>query len=312
MVRFGATIKSARAAPALVVVAALVSAVHAASSDWNEAARATGVPPVSSLSVQIAGPPARSQAPHLARPTEDAALAALARTGKPLFCGGTRRYSALTFDDGPSASSSRLLRMLRRVGVPATFFVTGQRLQLRPAVLPALVQSGAVGNHTWNHPMLTRLSRRDMIAQLTSTNSLLAANSPRHVPPYRMMRPPYGDHNDAVDRTLRDLGYAQLLWSADSQDALGKQWRDVAHNVIAGLGPGAVILMHDGPPATLTALRRRILPAIRRRKLTMVTVPELLVLNPPGRKRLAQGPHGCAHTGTINVSGYFTSPRGER
>lgn len=294
-----------------MVLAALVSIVHAALATGDDE-RVGGVIMVSPLPSRIGRALARSDALYVSRSNEDRALAQLVALETPLFCGGRRRYAALTFDDGPSPTSPELLRLLWRAGVPATFFVIGHDAQQQPGSLSRLQRAGAIGNHTWSHVQLTLLKPPAIANELRYTNMLLAAHAPRRSAPYRMARPPYGARNATVTGTFDRRHYAEILWSADSGDALGRPWRDVARNVANGLGPGAVILMHDGPPTTLTALRRRVLPAIRRSGLTMVTVPELLVLNPPGRRRLTLGPRGCRHAGRDNVSGYFASPHGER
>ncbi len=299
-----------RAAAFAAGLLVLVSAVSAAHRSGARADRVGGVLQVSPLPLKIGRDLARSNALHLTRSAEDRELRELARLGVPLYCGGRRRYAALTFDDGPTSSTARLLRMLRRAGVPATFFVIGKRVQGKPSALRALGRSGALGNHTWSHRQITMLTPSALRGELRDADRMYAVAGRRHIHSYGMMRPPYGDHNVATDRLARRLGYAQILWSADSQDALGRSWKVVARNAVDGLGPGSVILMHDGPATTFTALRRRILPAIKRRKLTMVTVPELLVLNPPGKQRLLKGPRGCKHAGKVNVSGYFERTRG--
>jgi peptidoglycan/xylan/chitin deacetylase (PgdA/CDA1 family) len=295
---------------ALVLLAALASAVHAELTN-NHGDRIGGVIAVSPLPWRIGRELASSNEFYVTRAEEDRALAQLVHYSTPLFCGGLGRYAALTFDDGPSPTSPELLSLLRRAGVPATFFVVGRNAQQRPAELGSLQRAGAIGNHTWSHPQLTLLKPPAIANELRLTNTLLAAHVPPRSAPYRMSRPPYGARNTMVTTTFDHLHYAEILWSADSADALGRPWQVIAQNVKNGLGPGAVILMHDGPAATLEALRRKILPAIRRSGLTMVTVPELLVLDPPGKQRLESGPHGCAHAGKVNVSGNFASRRGE-
>lgn len=297
---------------ALALLLVLVSMVYVSRESRRQADRVGGVLSVSPLPLQIGRMLAKSDSLHLTRRGEERALAELAHLGVPLYCGGKRRYAALTFDDGPSAATVRLLRLLRHAGVPATFFTTGRRVQSRPSELRALGSAGAIGNHTWSHRQITLLTPRTLAAELRDADKMFASAGRHRTHTFRMMRPPYGEHNAATDRLVRRRGYAQILWSADSQDALGRPWQAVAHNVVKGLGPGSVILMHDGPATTLTALRRRILPAIRRRRLTMVTVPELLVLNPPGKRRTLNGPRGCKHAGAVNVSRYFSSRRGER
>lgn len=296
-----------RAATALVGLLVLISAVHAA-GESGSGERVGGVVIVSSLPLRIGRAIARSPALLVTRRQEDRALAVLVERSVPLFCGGRRHYAALTFDDGPSPRTKELQRVLRRAGIPATFFVVGRNGSARPKALRRLERGGAVGNHTWNHADLTTLRPDEIKRELGTTKTLLSAD----LAPYAMMRPPYGARNALVTKTLDQAGYAEILWSADSADALVAPWETVASNAISGLGPGAVILMHDGPAATVPALRHRIIPAIRRSGLTMVTIPELLVLNPPGADRLSLGPRGCEHAGKVNVSGYFASPHGER
>ncbi|MBI4896769.1 MAG: polysaccharide deacetylase family protein [Actinobacteria bacterium] len=304
-----APLRAAAAVAGLLVLVSAASAAHRSGASEN---RVGGVLQVSALPLKIGRELANSNALYLTRTAEVRELRDLARLGVPLYCGGRRRYAALTFDDGPTPTTGRLLRMLRRAGVPATFFAIGKRAQAQPSALRALGRGGAIGNHTWSHPQINLLTPPAITRELRSADRMYAAALGRHIRSYDMMRPPYGEHNAATDRVVRKLGYAQILWSADSQDALGQPWKVVSRNVVDGLGPGSVILMHDGPAATFTALRRRILPAIRRSRLTMVTVPELLVLNPPGERRLLNGPRGCRHAGKVNVSGYFEHAQRQR
>src|SRR5256714_14997596 len=87
-------------------------------------------------------------------------LEALARDATPLYCGGPHgRYVALTFDDGPSSYTPRVLRLLRRARARATFFVVGSRAAARPDLVRAESRQGAGGNHTWTHPGLADLER---------------------------------------------------------------------------------------------------------------------------------------------------------
>lgn len=296
-----------RVVAVLVGMLVLVSAIHAAGESGG-GKRVSGGAFVAPLPLRIGRAIARSPVLNVTRQQEDGALAGLVERRVPLFCGGRRPYAALTFDDGPSPRTKDLQRELRRAGIPATFFVIGRNAVTRPQSLRRLERDGAVGNHTWNHPDLTKLPPAEIERELSSTKALLSTNPA----PFAMMRPPYGARNTLVTKTIDRADYAEILWSADSTDALTAPWKTVATDAIAGLGPGAVILMHDGPASTVPALRHRIIPAIRRSGLTMVTIPELLVLNPPGAERLSMGPRGCRHAGKVNVSGYFARPQGER
>jgi peptidoglycan/xylan/chitin deacetylase (PgdA/CDA1 family) len=107
-------------------------------------------------------------------------------------------------------------------------------------------------------------------------------------------RPPFAGSTPALDRRARALGVLKILWNVDSRDALGDEHAAIARNVIRGLRPGSIILLHENRGQTLRALRR-ILPALRRRRLQAVTVPELLALDPPSDDQLRRRARGCPY-----------------
>ncbi len=251
---------------------------------------------------------AASDALYVSKAEQNAALKRLVNRNRPLFCAGKKNYAALTFDDGPSSITPQLLKLLKNAGIPATFFVTGKTASDFPQYMQVLAKQGVIANHSWSHAAFTTLSSKDIKRELATTQAVITRETGQD---FMAMRPPYGARNSFTTKTVDKLGYAEILWSADSEDALAKDWRTIAKNTIDGIGPGSVVLMHDRPTETLTALRKRIIPAIRRSGLKMVTVPELLVLNPPSAKQLDDGPRGCTHAGEVNVSGYFGIPKGE-
>jgi peptidoglycan/xylan/chitin deacetylase (PgdA/CDA1 family) len=212
-------------------------------------------------------------------------LEALARDSTPLYCGGRHgHYVALTFDDGPSMYTPRVLRLLRRAHARATFFVVGSRAAARPDLVRAESLLGAVGNHTWTHPRLASLARRDVIQQLLRTQAAIVRATGGMRP--RLFRPPYGVGTPAETAAVHALRLVDTRWSVDSLDSRPSATPgSVAGNVLTGLRPGAIVLMHDIHPWTVTALRR-ILRALRRRSLTPVTIPELVALDPPSHAEL--------------------------
>ena len=225
--------------------------------------------------------------PHVVLPSEETrALEAALRRGEPVYCGGgTTNAIALTFDDGPGPYTKRLVRLLRKAGAHATFFVIGNRLAYWPSAPQQESQVGAVGNHTWSHPRLTRLpmwlARAELLRAQHETSLDLGWKP-------RLFRPPYELHNDATDAFVHSLGLVEVLWSATSGDDLQHPTaKSVARNVIRELRSGAIVLMHDIHPWTVQALPA-ILRAIRLRGLRAVSIPELLALDPP-----APGQH-CA------------------
>jgi peptidoglycan/xylan/chitin deacetylase (PgdA/CDA1 family) len=219
-------------------------------------------------------------------------LARLIRLGLPVFCGGSHgRDVALTFDDGPGPYTRLALRILRKDGARATFFLVGRNIARYARSLPrAELALGAVGDHTWNHLDLPRLDRRTMAKELSSTQEALRGATGL---PVRLFRPPYGAHDAAVDDEARKLGMLEVLWSIDSRDSEGAGYLQIAHLVLSVIRPGSIVLMHENRGQTIRALKFFILPALRRSRLRTVSVPALLSSDPPTLPQLRLGYRGC-------------------
>ncbi|MDG4826314.1 polysaccharide deacetylase family protein [Asanoa sp. WMMD1127] len=160
-------------------------------------------------------------------------------------------YVGLTFDDGPTGSTSALLSVLRANGVRATMFNTGQNAQNNRSAAQAQVAAGMwVGNHSWNHAHLTTLSQAQMQSDLAQANS--AIQSATGVRP-QLFRPPYGETNGTLQSVASSLGLRQVIWDVDSQDWNGASTAQIVANA-GRLQAGQVILMHDGPQATRDAI----------------------------------------------------------
>lgn len=257
---------------------------------------------VSTLPSTMALDIANSDAIYISPAEQKAALKRIVKSKQPLFCGGTKKYAALTFDDGPSTTTPELVKLLKDEGIPTTWFNLGNNSNTYPQNLKLMATYGPLGNHSWDHPDFTTLSPQDIRTQLSDTQEVFKTQTGQD---NMLMRPPYGARDAMTENVTRKAGYAEILWSSDSQDGLGKPWPVIAQNAVDGLGPGAIILFHDRGAQSITALKKKIIPAIRRSKLTMVTIPDLLVLNPPTDQQLAAGALGCAHTGKVNVSGAY-------
>jgi peptidoglycan-N-acetylglucosamine deacetylase len=215
-----------------------------------------------------------------------AAVLRLARSGRPVYCGGGRLPQvALTFDDGPSPTTDTILSLLRGAGARGTFFDVGRQAISYPELARRQSVLGAVGDHTWNHRRLTGIGWRPLVQELRWGRAVIRRATRRRV---TLFRPPYGERNRTVDRASHGLHMLEVLWSVDSRDAAGGTLAQIEHNVLQGLRPGAIILLHENHPKTLVALRRAILPALKRRGLRSVTVPELLATDPPERMWLGQ------------------------
>jgi peptidoglycan-N-acetylglucosamine deacetylase len=222
-------------------------------------------------------PPLRLPLPTPAQQQDE--LSRLAALKQPIGCsGGNERVVALTFDDGPGIYTRRIIRLLRRFHARATFFVVGNRLQYWPSLPRQEARVGVVENHTWTHPLLPALPPFLQWLELSLTQRALASATGRAP---GLFRPPYAARSPEADRIARSLGLLDVLWTVDAGDSVpGVTVRKVERTAIAGLRPGAIVLMHDIHRVTLAALPE-VLRAAQRRHLQLVTVPELLALDPP-------------------------------
>jgi peptidoglycan/xylan/chitin deacetylase (PgdA/CDA1 family) len=222
--------------------------------------------------------------PHVPLEAEQhRAIAAAFRRGGPVYCGGGHApVVALTFDDGPGPYTEQLLAELRTGRAHATFFLVGNRIQYWPRLPREETRLGVIGNHTWSHPHLTALPPWLVWLELARTQ--FSAKQELGWKP-RLFRAPYEQHDRAVDAIAHGLGLLQVLWSVDSGDSgYGSTTAHIVKTVVAGLQPGAIVLMHDIDRKTVRAVPQ-ILLAMRLRGLRAVSVPELLALDPPGPAR---------------------------
>ncbi|WP_395658296.1 polysaccharide deacetylase family protein [Nocardioides sp.] len=189
----------------------------------------------------------------------------------------SRGLVALTFDDGPLDSvTPRLVRVLQRLGVPATFFMVGSRVAEHPELVRLVDRAGfAIGNHTWAHSDLTTQTPAQVRhALVTTRRALLDAG----VQPTDLARPPYGAIDDAARRVLADLGLVPVLWTIDSRDWTGLTPRQIRGRVVDAVRPHRtnVVLQHDGvanSPATLAALPEEV-ATLRRRGYCFASLDE--------------------------------------
>jgi peptidoglycan/xylan/chitin deacetylase (PgdA/CDA1 family) len=212
--------------------------------------------------------------------------------GLPLFCGaGNRKYVALTFDDGPGPYTAKTLEILDHAHARATFFLVGRNLAWYPGRAELEAPTHAVGDHTWTHAYLTRLELADQQKEIDDTRRAIAEATLRQV---LLFRPPGGFHTPTIDQLISANGMLEVMWSADSMDSAGATTPQVLHNSVAGLKPGAIILMHENRGTTLQMLPR-LLKEIARLGLQTVTVPELLRLDPPTAEQMQENAaaRGC-------------------
>ncbi|MFI8890020.1 polysaccharide deacetylase family protein [Streptomyces paradoxus] len=177
---------------------------------------------------------------------------------------------ALTFDDGPAApETATLLKHLARYRARATFFTVGQNVAAHPELVRAEARAGhEIGNHSWNHPDLTRLTPAAVRSQLDRTSAAVKAATGRAP---TLFRPPYG----AIDATVRAATtLSPVLWDVDTEDWKYRDEAKVARTVIDKAGRNDVVLLHDIHPTSVAAVPE-ILRTLTARGYHFVTVSHL-------------------------------------
>lgn len=196
---------------------------------------------------------------------------------------------ALTFDDGPGVYTHYAITKLEAAHLHATFFLVGKEIAAWPGLAQREKPVAAFGDHTMTHPPLRSVPYAVAVEQIVAARRLIERTVHR---PVLLFRPPYGQHTAAIDAELRRLGMVEVLWDVDSQDSLGANYLGIEHNVIAGLYPGSIILLHENRGQTIRALRV-IFAALKHRHLEAVTVPKLIMDDPPSLAQLRARFYGC-------------------
>jgi peptidoglycan/xylan/chitin deacetylase (PgdA/CDA1 family) len=192
-------------------------------------------------------------------------------------------YIAMTFDDGPHATNTpKLLEMAAKRHIKLTFFVLGECVEQNPTVLQREVAEGhEIGNHSWSHPNLAKLSDEAVRSQLQRTQDIIVKTT--GVTP-KLMRPPYGELTKRQRIWVNhDFGYKVILWDVDPLDWKRPGSSVVARRIIAGTRPGSIILSHDIHPPTIEAMPQ-VFDALLAKGFKFVTVSELLAMNKGGER----------------------------
>lgn len=191
------------------------------------------------------------------------------------FGNRSKPYIAMTFDDGPHpVHTPRLLDMLKRRNIRATFYVIGHKVERYPHIIRRIVAEGhEIGNHTWKHDNLTKLSNAQIIADLQrSTNAIAKVTGVRP----RTMRPPYGALYSAQRQMVYNrLGMPSILWDVDPQDWKRPGPSVVSSRIVNGTKPGSIVLAHDLHGPTVDAMPAA-LDGLLRKGHQFVTVSQLL------------------------------------
>lgn len=180
---------------------------------------------------------------------------------------------ALTFDDGPSKYTARLLDILEENGAHATFFVLGNRAKNNSELLKRMLDEGhEIGSHTWDHTSFAKLSYNSALENMKkATNAIKKASGKKPV----LVRPPYGAMSDSLKYAATMQGQAIITWSVDPRDWDTKNPDTVYNKIMSNVSDGDIILCHDIHKSTVDAMER-VIPDLIDEGYTLVTVSELL------------------------------------
>ena len=181
---------------------------------------------------------------------------------------------ALTFDDGPHrAYTPRLLEVLRREHVPATFFLVGFQAEAQPDLVRSIAADGhEIGNHTYHHvslPKIDVISAADEIKACGKVIQRITGRAPH------LFRPPGGQYTPEVQQVAEALGYTNVLWTADPGDYASPGTQTIFDRTLRGTRNGGILLLHDGIDQTIDVLPT-LIEALRAKGFRFVTVDELL------------------------------------
>ncbi|MDQ2824465.1 MAG: polysaccharide deacetylase family protein [Verrucomicrobiota bacterium] len=189
-------------------------------------------------------------------------------------------YIAMTFDDGPQATlTPKLLDLLAAHHIKATFFVIGQNVAEHPQIVARAAREGhEIGNHTWSHPKLGKMSDEGVRRELRRTDEIIKSAIGRRP---TLMRPPYGSITTRQKHWIHDeFGYQVILWDVDPLDWKRPGPAVVCNRILKETRPGSIVLSHDIHPGTIEAMPAT-LNQLEAKGFQFVTVSELIPMAVP-------------------------------
>ena len=186
----------------------------------------------------------------------------------------SRKWIALTFDDGPHPRTTpQLLSILREYNVKATFFLVGMMAEAHPDLVREESRAGhLIANHTYHHVNLLRIPEKYIGVELEACSMILEDITGKKP---RLFRPPGGNYSPTVSKIVRQLGYTTVLWTNNPGDYAGTGKSSVEAKLMSRLSRGGIVLLHDGVKDTLVLLPK-ILSALKREGYSFVTIEDYL------------------------------------
>lgn len=179
---------------------------------------------------------------------------------------------AITFDDGPSESwTPKLLDGLKERGVKGTFFLIGQNVEKYPEVVKRLSEEGhLIGNHTYHHVEITKLSEEEAEREIIDTNEAISRITGKEV---FYMRPPFGAWQRDLELKMPVL---PVMWTVDPLDWTTENTDEIVNKVVTEAEENDIILLHDCYKSSVEAALR-IIDILQKEGFEFVTVDELIM-----------------------------------
>ncbi|MGW4564911.1 polysaccharide deacetylase family protein [Streptomyces sp. NPDC004561] len=166
------------------------------------------------------------------------------RTEPILQISGRGRHMMLTFDDGPNPEyTPHILDTLAKYDVRAMFFVCGECVDVNRGLVARMADDGhVVGNHTWTHPLLTTLNRKEIRSEMVRTSDIIEETYGERP---QWFRAPYGAWNRTTFQLGAEMGMEPMAWTVDTTDWETPGTSTIIDRVEKGAAPGVVVLSHD-------------------------------------------------------------------
>ncbi len=181
----------------------------------------------------------------------------------------SKKMIALTFDDGPNYNTSKIIDVLNKYDIKATFFVLGSRAINNKDILKKMVDSGMeIGNHTYNHLLLTKYDENKIRSEIEDTSEVIYSATKKRP---KLLRPSYGSVNNKIKKVAN---MPIIIWDIDTLDWKYHNSKRITSRVVNKVRDGDIILMHDIYSASLNALSN-IIPILQDNGYEFVTIDEL-------------------------------------
>lgn len=181
----------------------------------------------------------------------------------------SKKMIALTFDDGPNYNTSKVIDVLNKYDIKATFFVLGSRATNNKDILKKMADSGMeIGNHTYNHLLLTKYDENKIRSEIEDTSEVIYSATKKRP---KLLRPSYGSVNNKIKKVAN---MPIIIWDIDTLDWKYHNSKRITSRVVNKVRDGDIILMHDIYSASLNALSN-IISILQDNGYEFVTIDEL-------------------------------------